>query len=488
MDANGPKDTHVYNSAAHDGDDPEHDAFQDVEDDGPMRSVMVAPAPSELQLRSHRDGGLAEDEASTDAGGRSLGEVGLNEVMASTSTHEAVAKRAPLEFGGLEKPVYRSVPGIEQPLGELALGPPPSLIRADLPKTASGPGTGRGLLSQGDIQVEAPGAPGGADFRVPDLQEYYRLDKTHVALDGDRDARKVVAKVHASLEEHDVDFEFKGHKGKWKCCHASNACMVEFVIRLWLRRGSSVALVVEFQRRSGDHAKLLQIFHGTLAILGAEAPRGTAGAGLGGLGRPPAVLAMPSAAAGGLLPPPALVKASEEEEALSKTIRHLMEMVSGGLVDAALQGARALAQFSMDKDLAVALHQAGVVRVLIQFLETPANFGHVSTMARTFAVACIANMSEEPMVQSSLYEGTGLLLSLVDEGTFADRAMRREAARTLRNLAQDSHGADNIIRVVGRDELEAWCRHKFPLLADPQMRTDVADVKLNLERRWQACN
>merc|ERR1719235_2390697 len=102
-----------------------------------------------------------------------------------------------------------------------------------------------------------------------------------------------------------------------------------------------------------------------------------------------------------MVPPPSSLSqgVAGEEAALAKTVRHLMDMVSGGLVDVALQGARALAQLSMDKDLVITLHQAGVVPVLIQFLEGPSNFGHVSTMARTFAVACIANMSEEPIVQ-----------------------------------------------------------------------------------------
>lgn len=468
MDANLPKDDHVT-EVAHDAaarDDPEHDAFQDVEDDGHMRSVLVAPAPGGLQQRRGFEDLPGEE--------RALDEVGLSEVMASTTSHESVAKRVPLEFGAVEKPVYRSVPGIEQPLGELSLGLPPALHRVNaLPKAPAG-----------GVARQSPSA--GEDLRVLVLQEYYRLDKTHIALEGGRDAREVAAEVAASLTEHDVDFAFKAAKGKWKCCHASNACMVEFVVRLWHRARPTSALVVEFQRRSGDHAKFLQIFHGTLARLGAEPPRGAGAGGLGGLGRPPMAFGM-SSASPGMAPLPAALGV-EGQEALTKTIRHLMDMVSGGFVDAALEGARALAQLSTDKDLVIALHQAGVVPVLVQFLESPAHFGHVSIMARTFSVACIANMSEEPIVQSSLYEGTGLLLSLVDEGTFIDRAMRREAARTLRNLAQDTHGADTIIKVVGRDELEAWCRHKFPLLADPQMRTDVADVKLNLERRWQTCN
>lgn len=436
---------------------------------------------------------MAAGDRDLDGVEQSLTAVSMSEFGPSTLlVDEAVPKRAAVtdEFPAmLTKPVYRSMPSLERATHTPdldGLGPPP-LVRSAAPK----PEPGLAPVVWSDEQPAA--APVTEETQPCVLQPFDRLDKTHASLGVGRDPSAVAREVHGCLQDNDVDYHFKPHKAKWKCCHASHACMVEFVIRFWWRSpgadgpaGASAELVVEFQRRSGDHARLLQVYHATLVVLGVESPRTVTGPHNYLQWRPE--LSLPSMPAGGAPAPPAPGKLEDELEALTKTIQVFKDMVSGGLVDAALQGTRALAQLSMDKDLAMPLHQAGVVSVLIQFLEKPVHCGHVSNMARTFAVACIANLSEEPMVQSSLYAGTGLLLSLVDEGTFMDRAMRREAARTLRNLAQDGHGADSITQVIGRQELEAWCREKFPHIADPQMRTDVADVKQNLERRWQTCH
>merc|ERR1712146_438811 len=75
----------------------------------------------------------------------------------------------------------------------------------------------------------------------------------------------------------------------------------------------------------------------------------------------------------------------------------------------------------------------------------------------------------------------------IDNGQYSDRAMRREAARTLRNLAQDDEGADAMIKRCGKKELEEFCMETLPNLDDESMRQDAEIVQRKIRRaglRW----
>ena len=131
----------------------------------------------------------------------------------------------------------------------------------------------------------------------------------------------------------------------------------------------------------------------------------------------------------------------------------------------------------------MAMHNCGVVAALVAFLNDTTT-GLLETAAQIFAIACLANLSEEPIVQSSLYDATDMLLGHVSNGEYSDRAMRREAARTLRNLAQDDQGADAMIMRCGKDKLQSWCVQTLPCLEDASMLQDATIVQEKIQARW----
>ena len=107
-------------------------------------------------------------------------------------------------------------------------------------------------------------------------------------------------------------------------------------------------------------------------------------------------------------------------------------------------------------------------------------------VSELFAVTCLANLSEEPLCHKSLLGAAGLLLDRVTDGTFVDRCMRREAARSLRNISQDATGADDLIKAVGKAKLASWAASSFLELVDDQMKDDANEVKRNVQARWPA--
>jgi hypothetical protein len=175
------------------------------------------------------------------------------------------------------------------------------------------------------------------------------------------------------------------------------------------------------------------------------------------------------------------------EEDVDVLVSRLVEMVATHLPDTALEATQALVHLSAQHDLRPALKRKDVIPCLKHLLEVDhirSSCDHTWLSCRLFSVTCLANLSEEPMLRDSLYDATHLFIELVGEGTFRDRAMRREATRALRNLAQDSSGADQIIRRIGKPKLQYLSQTVFPTLNDQQMKLDVADIQLNLERRW----
>lgn len=357
------------------------------------------------------------------------------------------------------------------------------------------------------------------NLAVPALPLYYRLEThthTKLVLGTDRAAvGATVDKIGEALRAENVDLEFKPEKCKWKCCFFLNTVCVFFQVRLWENEASPRAgeHVLEFQRRHGDGGPFMGFWRRTLAALGVRtsslASRGGAPAltrastsaslPMPSLGAAPSSLAPPSLAST-VMPIPAQLlpkgpnaglplSGTLSEDDMAGVVNPFQEMVKSGLPDAALAGARGLAQLSTCKDHRMVMKQCNVVETLVNFMALPHKPHECLyfASAQIFAVACLANLSEEPVVQSSLYRSCGLLLDQVDNGCWRDRAMRREAARTLRNLAQDDQGTDSIIRQVGKERLQQWCQDTYPQLSDQSIISDAGIVSERIRSRWAVC-
>lgn len=356
--------------------------------------------------------------------------------------------------------------------GTSGLGLPPSLRPPDARRASATAAPAR-----------FEGVPANVEgLAVPNLVPYYRLE-THtssaVTLGGADTEVEVVNTINVSLGAQGVDFEFKPHKAKWKCCHARDAVCVFFSARLWKKSSAANEYVVEFQRRHGDAASFMGFYRATVQALHA--------AGMGPECRarkaPAAFGAASSQSLLGLQPPTMSPAGLPSEDEIEKYVVPLKEMVESRLLDSVLEATRALAQLSTKKEHRMAMHNCGVVAALVAFLNDTTT-GLLETAAQIFAIACLANLSEEPIVQSSLYDATDMLLGHVSNGEYSDRAMRREAARTLRNLAQDDQGADAMIKTCGKDKLQSWCVQTLPCLEDASMLQDATIVQEKIQARW----
>jgi len=351
---------------------------------------------------------------------------------------------------------------------------------AGVGSSASAGGTAASSAASANIPL-----PSTEGLEVIALPKYYRLE-THTRAKlqlGDRTEEDAVVTISMSLTQQSVDYEFKAHKCKWKCCHARDAVCVFFVVRLWKQTDVVGGHVVEFQRRHGDTSAFMKFYRTTVQAMKTQG-LGVETKATSAFGRP----AMQRApfASGGLmgLEVPTMQQNVPSEEELEKFITPLKEMVDSKLLDSVLEGTRALAQLSVQADHRMAMHKCGVVEALVGFLSNAANFGLLETAAQIFAVACLANMSEEPIVQRSLFRACPLLLGHIENGQYSDRAMRREAARTLRNLAQDDEGADAMIKGCGKEKLHTFLMETLPNLEDEMMRHDAEIVQRKIQARW----
>jgi len=325
---------------------------------------------------------------------------------------------------------------------------------------------------------------------VPKLVPYYRLEHyTHsvVTLGGSDTEVSAVNTIDASLVAQGVvDTEFKPHKAKWKCCYAHDAVCVFFSVRLFSRTVEN-DYVVEFKRDHGDAQTFKGFFRATVAALHK--------AGMGAEGQPRPAQATFGAASSqslmGLQVPSMSPAGLPSEDEVETYVKVLNDMVDSRRIDSVLEATRAMAAFSAQKEHRMAMHKCGVVDTLVKFLEEEGEkgmSGKFEVAAQIFASACLANLSEEPIVQSSLYNATDMLLGHVSNGVYSDRPIRREAARTLRNLAQDDEGADAMINRCGKAKLESWCVETLPSLEDASMLRDATIVQEKIQARWPMVN
>lgn len=375
------------------------------------------------------------------------------------------------DFNFAEEPVYRS---LAMPEVEIAVGPRSTYLTEEkfLNHNAS-------TQPKKNAFVDTP-VIDASRIVVSRLPSYYRLEpKFHKNVQAESPSVIVVV-IDKVLREKKVDFEFKENKCKWKCCFANNSSVVYFNIQIW---GKSTCtpineFAVEFQRRTGDASPFISIYGEAVAaferaqLVQKEHLKRTSERSM--------------------LYGPMSLKAPQmpSDDEIADSVRPLVEMVESCLDDAVLEGAKALAQLSSCKDHRLVLHKCGVVKALVDLLDRQ-DIGTGSTHAissQMFASACLANLSEEPIAQESLYHACGLLLKKVDNGQYSDRPMRREAARILRNLAQDDQGMNALIDQIGKPRLEVWCEETYPKLEDEDILTDAMVVQQRLHGRLQACN
>ena len=306
-------------------------------------------------------------------------------------------------------------------------------------------------------------------FRVVDLPPYCQLEPyTSEPIPRDTNALAAGHTISAVLKNMNISFEEKPLKGKWKCSYGNNGAFVVFHLRIWRQMSADLveSLVFEAHRRSGSIPTFMRLYRDILA--------GMKEANF----HPEQVAATEATAAAASPVQQVLVAEDVAENDMTAFVASLKEMVASGQVDAVLEGTRALAQLSADQDERWRLCTA--IKDLESIFDDnlPATFGQFGVACEFFAVSCFANLSEEPTLHEQL--PLKLLFSLIRHGNYVDVTMRREAARAIRNVANENVG-DFISGVGGRSVLANWHHTTYGTLADDAMRNDVDQVMLCVE-------
>lgn len=416
----------------------ENDVFQDVPErdiDGNVkdRSIDAIPLPS------------------------------LEKMMPSTE------QESDYSYFTMDKPVYRSVPDLERPVeDELALLNIDSLERPKLVSMGAHADSGETSETEfADAASSSAATVGSEEVVVMILQSFYVLTaKTHQDLSNNNEVH-VARTISRVLTDEKVDFKFQPSVCRWDCNLTSGATVVHLNVSVFKRPVQDGGkLVLEMQRLHGSVSKFMVLYGSVI-----EALEGTP--------NPYEDRVQPS------LPPLSLEAEPTDGLDDREFVRNLQDTLKGPCYSHALDSAQAMAKMSTDKRYRDLLKQEGCVRDLLAIVQDGTDFGHVTTCARTFAVTCLANLSEESSIHDALYDAIGVLVAIIGHGSFDDRPMRREAARCLRNLAKEVGGADEIIRRVGKEKLEAWCIDVFPTIVDPRMQSDVGVIKESLDQRWK---
>lgn len=357
-----------------------------------------------------------------------------------------------LEFDPSSRPLDRSLMAMPAPLGALYDVEPGAVpLGAAL---AAAPPTARPDHSL-------------TGLAVVDLPFYLRLEALTSANVGPSSAaadHAAAAAVTEGLAAQGVDFEVQADVAEWRCALTSpRGSRCAFTVRLW--RSGGKTLVLESQGLSGDAHTFVQAHRSLVARVTGAAP-------------PPRPAATPS-----------LPRLEPSEDALALYVVSCKASVASGCLDAALEGVRVLAALSADAELRGTLHRCEVVPALVELVKSqPSLLLDLGRDCELLAVACLANLAQEPICQRALLDAdcVPLLLDLVRDGNYEDRSMRRHAARALRALAADAAGADSIIRQVGKARLAAWAETTYGGLLDERMAADVSAVKDRIEERWVA--
>jgi len=316
-------------------------------------------------------------------------------------------------------------------------------------------------------------------FDPPTLYNYIPLERTHCELTkkDSKTAGLIVRNVtEALVVQKNLDFKFIDQTTMWKCFYAATSTIVFFVVRLWKRikkQDPNMVFVLEFQRYNGDHPTFYNIFHSTLRSLGEPAHQNRK------------CTTFPSV---GMETP--LTGGEKAKNDFPNLIEHVVNMIRGGFLDMVLEGTRVLAHLTTMDNLSDHLKRADAMQVLLNFLLSTSglydtvrrdeNDHHILSMSWTFAVTCIANMSQEVHIHDLLFKGNimKLLLKLVDNGLYFEKAMRREAARTLLNLAEGPQGVDKIFEVVNHEELKTWISKTLKTIKVKKDEKDEKDEEM----------
>ena len=348
-----------------------------------------------------------------------------------------------------------------------------------------------------EIKAAGPEADPGEDPSPPCLTRFYRLEPySHGTIEvgqGQGQRATVVNEISRLLLSQKVHLEFVSQDFQWNCSFTNQGMYVLFVVRLFVRqpdgseggatgprseldgdRSSSSATiplrglgsadhVLEFSKRYGDTATFLQIFRETLQGL---RPNGPHSLESNAAQLEPALTSSSQVLDQDLEEPPQF-----PETDIAHFVQQVKAMVQSGFIDAILEGTRALAALSASPEHVVVLHECEVGPLLFKTLQvlleddlrdTIQDDGSLTMVARTFAMTCLANLAADPTIISGKNfcdapeapVGFQLLVKQLRNGTYLDAAMRREATRTLVNLARDDESLHKLVECLGRDYWE----------------------------------
>lgn len=270
---------------------------------------------------------------------------------------------------------------------------------------------------------------------VPPLP--YELEPVTVIRKNFPSSATAASAVIGALREGGVDFTAEPESAKWRCAQCCAAACVVFTVQLYLAAGE---YVIEIQRRSGEGFAFMAIYRQIKGYLTGKAVKSR-----------PANFGLLSPS----LPPSLLALVSEPEPNAVEEVSLPINLLESEYLDTQKEGIRCLSE--MASDLSTRDRIASSSDALGMTLRSVGNFlaAAVEVEQRSFAVFTLANLTEaapcKDMLTTTqdLYHILHTLAGFVQNGSYEDAQMRREAARCLANLAT-THG-EAMVRVLGED-------------------------------------
>lgn len=376
----------------------------------------------------------------------------------------------------------------------------------------------------------------------PRLTRFYRLEPySHGAIEvgqGKQQRIAAVKEISRLLLNQKVHLEFVSRDFQWNCSFTNQSMYVLFVVRLFMRQpeggegGTSASAgsrdasgdrsnatiplesgfgtgdhVLEFSKRYGDTATFLQLFRDTLRGLKSDGPNTWE---VKDVHLEPALTSSSQVLDqedwdGSQQQP----QEQEQQEQMPETdmthfVHQVKAMIQSGLMDAILEGTRALAALSASPEHVVVLHDCEVGPLLFKTLQVLLeddvrdaipDDSSLTMVARTFAMTCLANLAADPTIISGKNFcdapeaplGFQLLVKQLRNGTYLDAAMRREATRTLVNLARDDESLQKLVTCLGRDYWEDFRRDfRCDDLLDLDMQAQARVVCQSIDSAFKA--
>jgi len=265
---------------------------------------------------------------------------------------------------------------------------------------------------------------------------------------------ELVENISKILEEGNISFEFREHDCVFKGVFVHGSAYVDFRFRVFSDDDDGNKYVIEGHMTSKDSCRstFQRIWSALRSALLAEEVEES-----------------------GLLR--ATVERARPIDAAAK-VQHTLDIISSGIVQQELEGARLLCDLCFDGKYREALLQhPDVMGTLDRNLGDP--FFHLSQLAASSLAQLTKTQEADDQILVTTIPET--LVALAREGSYESVVWRRDSAAALANIAGRRPG--EIVEIIGKEKLHAWLE-SVQEMQDSVLKEHCVRV---VEAVWKPC-